>query len=635
MDKDDDVTAVEEGGSIPVRDLGLCAAVVHGAKDGLSIENLFSMQAIVTKQVISCRDRDVVLCAPTGSGKTMAYALPIVSLLSTRFVARLRAVIIVPTRDLAAQTYRVFRALTSRTKLGVALAVGESSASKEARSVCCADILVATPGRLIDHTTSTEQFSLQWVEFLVLDESDRLLQDFYHGWIEIIVPQCGRRRVEPHLDVPTGLAAVAIYPPMSLDANGEQKPLRKRPMMILASATQTRNPMKLAMLDLRRPKMYMATHINGVVHEHKRQLSVVDEDEETYCVPTTLTEKGVVVEEAQEKIFALARLLGMNFVEGWTELARTRKGEVRSLPVHGSRLVFTKSIESAHRLARLLELIVARARENIAVYEISGDLPAERRAFVIEALSKCRSDNPEGRQSEGGGMRANSIVVVCSDVLARGMDIRNVDAVINYDVPVYISTYLHRVGRTARAGNDGTAVTLLLSKQARHFKSMVRSVDRGSAKVKVRNAEWESEVHKIYSENIATLLLSLKRVLRREQLGLLRSDRCLPSHVLLELAVKPRPLRANERGGVDRLQGMRSEPSPSNDLVRSERDGTSAPGQFDDHDMFDVAQPDNGAVGAGDIDTDIGLLDAYQDQGDTFSDLIAAQIARNFLDRGS
>jgi ATP-dependent RNA helicase DDX51/DBP6 len=169
----DDVRAITQGGSVSAADLGLSPQVVESLANSLGITTLFSMQAAVVSHLTCVPDRDVVLCAPTGSGKTLAYALPIVSALSSRVVPRLRAVVIVPTRDLAAQVHRVFAALVSTgpgtpgPDLSVAVAVGASSVSREAPAVCAADILIATPGRLVEHTKNTPSFSLQFVSFLI------------------------------------------------------------------------------------------------------------------------------------------------------------------------------------------------------------------------------------------------------------------------------------------------------------------------------------------------------------------------------------------------------------------------------------------------------------------------------------
>lgn len=614
-------------------ELGLCYNVSKGLLERLRIDNLFSMQAAVARHIMSHRDRDVVLCAPTGSGKTLAYALPVVSVLSNRVVARLRAVIVVPTRDLAAQIYNVFLALAFHTNLVIVFAVGATSTSREADSVCKADVLIATPGRLVEHTKNNSNFSLQSVEFLVLDESDRLLQDSFYSWVEIVVPHCGRRRTRLDYDVPTGLAAVAIHPTVGVTASGESKPFRKPPLMILASATQTRNPKRLAMLSLQRPKVFITSAMALQELDAKNASFSGSEDyAEKYCVPDTLVEKGYVLQEAREKPVALAMLLGMKFTgNSETSMLGTKIG-IQPFPLSGSRLIFTNSVESSHRLARLLEILTSRTRSKMTVLEISGNLPAERRSYVVNAIAQCKGKDELLRQSRSEISSEKCIVVVSSDVLARGMDMTSVDVVINYDAPIHGSTYLHRVGRTARAGRSGTAVTMLLSKQARHFKRMARSIDRGSAKLKLNNINWVNEEFNQVLPEVEIALRSMKRILRREQLGLILTDACLPDHVLLELGVRA-TYRRRDREGQSKMRTMDQRQHVQcqrrmhieSGAIANEGDAIMA---IQKHNEFDAATLRNENI----VD-DTGLSDESLSDCDSFSDFIAAQIAHNFLSR--
>lgn len=142
---------------------------------------------------------DLCISAPTGSGKTMAYVLPIVDILSKRIVTRLRAVVVLPTRDLVTQVKETFDAFVKGTNLVVAAASGQQSFAHEQQVLVGnnsdsypggksrVDILVTTPGRLIDHLTSTPNFTLQHLRFLVIDEADRLLNQSYNDWLNQIL----------------------------------------------------------------------------------------------------------------------------------------------------------------------------------------------------------------------------------------------------------------------------------------------------------------------------------------------------------------------------------------------------------------------------------------------------------------
>lgn len=510
----DEPIIVTQGGAVSIEAPSLCIPVpiASALQTGLSISHLFDMQSAVVSYLSRNPDRDAIICAPTGSGKTLSYALPIVSRLSSRVVQKLRAVIVVPTRDLAAQVHRVVRALAAETDLKVSVADGTSSAKRECRAIEHSDVLISTPGRLVEHTKNSASFSLSAVEFLVLDESDRLLHDSYYSWVEVVLPECGKRPVRLDGEAPIGLAGLAIHPVLSSSGY-----VRRRPQIILASATQTRDPKRLALLDLQLPTQFVGALSSkgesgiGIGGPEPDDVNDVG-DGATYRVPESLVERAYVVNGASEKPAALFKLLGLG------GLASGSEGSIiEALPTTGSILVFTKSVEAAHRLTRLLEVVSFREGESrLSVLEMSGDLSMERRGFVLSTVQRAKT------------------VIVCSDVLARGMDISGVDAVVNYDAPVHVNTYVHRVGRTARAGREGVSVSLVVAKQARHFKAMVRSVDRGDSKIRIRSIKSAEEFEGLVGD-VESGLASLKRILRREQLGLVNTGLCVPKYVLRDL----------------------------------------------------------------------------------------------------
>ncbi|CAN0921607.1 DEAD-box ATP-dependent RNA helicase 1 [Linum grandiflorum] len=166
----------------------------HRLKDALQkigFSSIFPIQAAVWQETIGpgAFERDLCINSPTGSGKTLAYALPIVQALSTRTVKCLRALVVLPTRDLALQVKEVFAAIAPAVGLSVGLAVGQSSVADEISNlikrpkleagICydpddlpvelqsSVDILVATPGRLVDHITSTKGFTLEHLCYLI------------------------------------------------------------------------------------------------------------------------------------------------------------------------------------------------------------------------------------------------------------------------------------------------------------------------------------------------------------------------------------------------------------------------------------------------------------------------------------
>lgn len=214
---------------------------------------------------------------------------------------------------------------------------------------------------------------------------------------------------------------------------------------LLFSATLTRNPAKIASLHLQNPR-YIA--VLGNTSQKVEQADASTDDistnlEKRYVTPAGLTEHMTVCATSEKPLMALYLLMETN---------------------PGSTLCFTKSVESAHRLFRLIQLFDEKQQaasgksSGIRAAEYSSDLPQVERKLIIKRFKK-----------------GEITLLICSDLISRGMDIDLIDTVISYDAPLYIKKYIHRVGRTARAGRQGTAYTLVEEQEARHFKEMMRS----------------------------------------------------------------------------------------------------------------------------------------------------------------
>jgi ATP-dependent RNA helicase DDX51/DBP6 len=199
----------------PVAQLPRLDPRLAGALQRMGIESFFPVQEAAWVETIGpgAFERDVCINSPTGSGKTLAYALPIVQMLSTRKVRCLRALVVLPTRDLALQVKEVFDAIAPVVGLSVGSAVGQSSLADEVSNLVRkpkqelyptideeyvkmepqtkVDILVATPGRLMDHINMTNGFSLEHLQYLVgslvIDETDRMLREAYQSWLPTVI----------------------------------------------------------------------------------------------------------------------------------------------------------------------------------------------------------------------------------------------------------------------------------------------------------------------------------------------------------------------------------------------------------------------------------------------------------------
>ncbi|KAH9318259.1 hypothetical protein KI387_020028, partial [Taxus chinensis] len=424
------------------------------------VKTLFPVQVAVWQETIGpgAAERDLCICSPTGSGKTLAYALPIVQMLSTRRLQRLRALVVLPTRDLAMQVKAVFDAIAPAVGLSVGLAIGRSSIAAETaqlvkrprnflgkfsepedmekNSEMSVDVLVATPGRLMDHISSTRGFTLENLRYLVVDETDRLLREAYQYWLPNVL------HAEQSND--HGNIGARIGPITTLRRAGVERGFKgktyPRVLKMISSATLTRDPSKLAQLDLHHP-LFLA--LSGAKKRYK-----LPEQLEIYTVTC----------ESKLKPLYLAALL------------QHLKGE--------QTIVFTSSVDSTHRLCTLLNCFEGLT---FRIAEFSRQQPQSSRS---KTLSSFRAGDVQ--------------VLVASDAMSRGMDVEGVINVVNYDMPSYPKTYVHRAGRTARAGRSGRCFTLLRREEVKRFKKLVNKTDNNNYSNYKVPAESIEEFHSIY-----------------------------------------------------------------------------------------------------------------------------------------
>lgn len=484
----------------------------------LNVTHLFPVQSTVLPLLLATRHSsarsspgDVCVSAPTGSGKTLAYALPIVESLADRVVPRTRALIVLPTRDLATQVRSTFEALCKGGSSGlkVVLLTGQSgSMASERRALfsdsqgrkaqedgeALADIVIATPGRLLDHlNNSNPKFILSHLRFLVIDEADRLLSQSFQDWLPKVLEsaqgpvETGPTKLElNHLGLPTKRIVPQTLRYKEFASLDEERTLHSfTPLQKLVfSATLTSDPTQLAALKLYRPQFISAQNDSAIQQVataptttattagdakslEKFMQGQQDTLTSTFTLPPTLTEYQFVT-TAQDKPLALFYL-------------------IFHLDLTGV-LVFTRSVESAHRLSYLLQKFTAHnspsssSTQTQTSHAFSSDLPSSTRTHLLT-------------QFKSGSIR----VLFCSDVMARGMDLGpSVKTVINFDVPSKLLTYIHRVGRCARAGRDGLAYTLLEEQQVKWFKMVIsggsqvnRGTDKKVGKVKLNKFEFE------------------------------------------------------------------------------------------------------------------------------------------------
>ncbi|WAR56389.1 hypothetical protein PtB15_7B237 [Puccinia triticina] len=461
--------------------------------------------------------RDLCVSAPTGSGKTLSYIVPIVETLSSRVVCRLRALIVLPTRDLVLQVKNTFDCFSKGTGLNAAIITGQHSFTKEQAQLSCSrdglegtvDVVIATPGRLIDHLNSTPGFSLQHLCFLVLDEADQLLNKS-QAWLHQVLstttngPSNSQEIPEPVKDSSNnpksllGLQSSEPLEPSNLlpshlsddplpsffnpDSRADglaqnlpietYNPCRLRPFRILLfSATLRRDPVKLAHLGLRRPVFVkISTSSLGDVGmdnggREGGQVDFVDQLN-SYSLPKTL-KQHIVVTRTDLKPLVFFKLVQSQRIE--------------------KALCFCKSIDGARRLTGLCRLMAEQLQASPASTELGPEADPQQTENQapnggLDLAKLCRVEcfssdlSPADRKKILQKFQSGEInMLICSDIIARGIDIAGVQNVVNYDSPIDIKKYVHRVGRTARANEQGRAFTLVESQEAKFVKGFLKT----------------------------------------------------------------------------------------------------------------------------------------------------------------
>ncbi|CAD6216858.1 unnamed protein product [Miscanthus lutarioriparius] len=304
--------------------------------------------------------RECFACAPTGSGKTLAFLFPLLMKIKPGSKGDVKAVILCPTRELAAQTVRECKKLVRGRKYYIKLMTKELSKSGNFKDMHC-DILVSTPLRL-DHAVKKRDLDLSSVEYLVLDESDKLFELGFVEVVDSVVEACSNPSIIRSLfsaTLPDSIEALA--------------------RTIMHDAIRVIVGRKNSASSLIKQKLIFAG-----------------------------TERG--------KLLAL----------------RQSFQESLNPPV----LIFVQSKERAKELYKEL------AFDDVRVDAIHADL------------------NEQQRQDAVDNLRAGKTwVLIATEVIARGMDFKGVNCVINYDFPESAAAYIHRIGRCGRAGRSGEAVT--------------------------------------------------------------------------------------------------------------------------------------------------------------------------------
>ncbi|KAF2683637.1 P-loop containing nucleoside triphosphate hydrolase protein [Lentithecium fluviatile CBS 122367] len=478
---------------------------------------------------------DICVSARTGSGKTLAYLLPIVEALKDRATPVLSAIVVVPTRKLVDQVLQVAEQLCAGTKIKVATAVGSvpftteqkqlvklrsqydpnraqdlhRNASQQLKSGLlehgiiddlmtmpidhvpryhsAVDILICTPGRLVEHIEATVGFLLRSVKWLVIDEADELLNQDFQGWTTVLMDALHGETPEDYMNVQERVREQRKGSEWERMLSAHRQFTK-----VVLSATMEKDLTKLGTLRLNRPKLVS-------VQEEAQEQQPITTDGDVFELPSTLEEFAVPVGEGQKKpLYLLYLLLNHAFKadeEGndssdssesdpdsssssssssSSDDDATNPAGGKSIVKHASRvLVFTRSNESASRLSHLISVLEPSFKDYLKTMTPSSTAKAAKK--LLKSFSS-------------GSIK----ILIASDAASRGLDIPDISHVINYDIPSSVTSYVHRVGRTARANKAGEAWTLFTKSEAAWFWNQIARGEkvRRSDK-KVTRIEWK------------------------------------------------------------------------------------------------------------------------------------------------
>ena len=356
--------------------MGLCEPILAGIRSAGYTEPTDIQRTVIPTAL---KRRDLIALAETGSGKTAAFGLPILNDLVDG-PPGLRALIIVPTRELCVQVAENLRQYAAGTDLHVRTAFGGIDLSiQESAFKRGVDVVVACPGRMIDHL-ERGNLNLKDLKTVVLDEADRMLDMGFLPQIRSILVRCPQERT-------TWLFSATMPPEVD-------------------------HLCKSFMPDTER------------IQVGRRSQS-----------PKTITHRFVGVKAADKERYLV-------------ELLRRETGRV---------LVFAKTKIKTDQLGRKL------GRAGLPADSIHGDKGAEARHMVLRAFD-----------------RGKTRILVATDVAARGIDVDDIELVINFDMPNEVEDYVHRSGRTGRAGAQGRAVSLVGPAERGIHRAIVQHLNRSS-----------------------------------------------------------------------------------------------------------------------------------------------------------
>ncbi|KFB41995.1 hypothetical protein ZHAS_00009571 [Anopheles sinensis] len=408
--------------------------------DLLSYTHLTMVQSMAIPRLME--GRDALIRAQTGSGKTLAYALPLIEQLhnirpKTSRTDGILAVVIVPTRELALQTYELMIKLLKPYTWIVSgyLCGGEKRKTEKARLRAGLNILIGTPGRFCDHIRNTESLKLANVRWLVLDEADRLLELGYEKDVKEIVNaiQAGSNAGEGTTD----------------EANGKVRSLQT----VLLSATLTASVKELAGLTLHDP-VYVET--SEAIRKRQTHAQTFDGSSESADHLLNVDECVSIPQTVKQRYMVIPPKLRLVTLSGLIAHEQHKK------PSKALIFMATQDLVDFHYDV-MVEVLTTKQLDSDDEMEDDDEETDDTTLLPRVSFFKLHGGMTQVERSAVflKFRAAKAAVLLCTDMVARGIDIPCVDLVVQYHAPQILADYVHRVGRTARAGQTGKAILFI------------------------------------------------------------------------------------------------------------------------------------------------------------------------------
>ncbi|KAG5342567.1 Y8611 helicase, partial [Acromyrmex charruanus] len=508
---------------ITFADLNIHPYMISNLKQNMGITKMTTVQQKAIPQIFS--NKDVLIRSQTGSGKTLAYALPIVELLhkirpELNRNSGLLALVVVPTRELALQTYECFIKLIKPFTWIVPgyIVGGEKRKAEKARLRKGCNILISTPGRLLDHIKHTKALRLNDVRYFVLDEADRMLDMGYEMDISRIVSAL---KVSCSNEYEKEYDAMKIFRQNSKKIFTDEEikeTLKEDDMKFKTEENNTDSNKKKQIyhssddgdsdhaansiiLSKKKKKDTKHSGINKKSDSIVENIQNIKQDYENQLNRQTILLSATLT-QAVEKLAGLT-MHDPIFVDAAKENLEVSGGDISAI---NEDLIVPQSVIQSYivtppklRMVTLSAYIAGRCQtpgqHKILIFMATQDMVDYHTEILSSILTKPIDDDDEDSDplvdieffKLHGNMtqkertevfktfsQAKSGVLLCTDVAARGLDMPKVDCVVQYTGPISARDYVHRIGRTARAGCSGTA-TIFLTPSEIEFVRMLES----------------------------------------------------------------------------------------------------------------------------------------------------------------